>query len=48
MKQSRLRLLAERLGIISEYLDQTGRQVRRTSDATREMLLAVMGFDAPS
>jgi 4-alpha-glucanotransferase len=45
---SRLRQLAERLGIISEYLDQTGRQVRRTTDATREALLSVMGFDAPT
>jgi 4-alpha-glucanotransferase len=45
---SRLRQLAERLGIIPEYIDQTGRHVRRTSDATREALLSVMGFDAPT
>src|SRR5205823_9471524 len=44
----RLRELADRLGIIPEYVDQTGRGVRRTSDATREELLAVMGFDAPT
>ena len=44
----RLRELAERLGIISEYLDQTGRVTRHTSDATREALLSVMGFDAPT
>lgn len=43
-----LRELAERLGILSEYVDQTGRHLRRTSDATREALLAIMGFDAPS
>lgn len=47
-RPSRLRLLAERLGIVSEYIDQTGRHVRRTSDATREALLTVMGFDAPT
>ena len=44
----RLRALADRLGIVAEYLDQTGRHVRRTSDATREALLAIMGFDAPT
>ena len=45
---SRLRQLAERLGVIPEYLDQTGRQLRHTTDATREALLSVMGFDAPT
>ena len=44
----RLRELSERLGIISQYVDQTGRHTRRTSDATREALLGVMGFDAPT
>jgi 4-alpha-glucanotransferase len=44
----RLRELAERLGIIPEYLDQTGKFWRKTSDETREVLLSVMGFDAPS
>lgn len=44
----RLRELADRLGIISEYVDQTGRHNRRTSDETREALLAIMGFDAPT
>ena len=48
MSRSRLRQLAERLGIIPEYIDQTGRHVRRTSAATREALLSVMGFDAPT
>lgn len=44
----RLRELAERLGILSGYLDQTGRRTCRTTNATRERLLAVMGFDAPT
>lgn len=43
-----MRELADRLGIIPEYLDQTGRQVRRTADFTREVLLSIMGFDAPT
>jgi 4-alpha-glucanotransferase len=44
----RLRELAARLGIVPEYLDQTGKRIVRTSDATREVLLGVMGFDAPT
>jgi 4-alpha-glucanotransferase len=43
-----LRELADRLGIVSEYLDQTGSQVRRTSDETRQAILSVMGFDTPT
>src|SRR5205814_2242446 len=43
----RLRALAERLGILSEYVDMGGVR-RRTSDAAREELLAVMGFEAPT
>ena len=43
-----LRELADRLGIISEYVDQTGHHLRRTSDSTRESLLSIMGFDAPT
>src|SRR3979490_3080346 len=41
-----LRALAERLGIQSSYVDQTGESLRLTSDATREQLLAAMGYDA--
>lgn len=48
MTRPRLRLLAERLGIISGYVDQSGRELRRATDATRELLLSVMGFDAPT
>jgi 4-alpha-glucanotransferase len=43
----RLRELADRLGIVSEYIDMTGRRVR-ASDTTRETILAIMGFDAPT
>src|SRR6188472_1294870 len=41
-----LRRLADRLGIASAYLDQSGGQERVTTDATRERLLAAMGIDA--
>ena len=41
-----LRRLADRLGIVDAYLDQTGDELRRTPDATRERLLAAMGYDA--
>jgi 4-alpha-glucanotransferase len=40
-----LRQLARRLGIIDAYVDQTGRETRRTSDETRRALLAAMGFE---
>src|SRR5919201_3632796 len=45
-KPSALRELADRLGIIPEYVDQTGTERRATSDATRRRLLGVMGVDA--
>ncbi|MGH7678374.1 MAG: 4-alpha-glucanotransferase [Gemmatimonadaceae bacterium] len=47
MKRPGLRELARRLGILSEYVNMGGRTVR-ASDATREALLAVMGFEAPT
>ena len=36
------------MGIVSEYVDQAGTRLHRTSDHTRETLLAIMGFDAPT
>jgi 4-alpha-glucanotransferase len=41
-----LRRLADRMGIVESYLDQSGGEVRHTSDLTRQRLLAAMGFDA--
>ncbi|MEO8620037.1 MAG: 4-alpha-glucanotransferase [bacterium] len=41
-----LRKLADRMGIVDAYLDQSGGEMRQTSDATREKLLAAMGYDA--
>lgn len=41
-----LRSLSDEVGIIPSYLDQTGKEWRHTSDETRELLLAAMGFDA--
>ena len=46
MSHSALRALADRLGILPEYVDQTGRETRVTSDETRVAILAAMGFDA--
>ena len=41
-----LRRLADRMGIVESYVDQSGGEVRQTSDATRERLLGAMGLDA--
>ncbi len=41
-----LRRLADQVGILPEYVDQTGREVRTTSDETRRTLLRAMGFDS--
>jgi 4-alpha-glucanotransferase len=43
-----LHRLAARVGILPEYLDQTGTEVRRTSDDTRVAFLRAMGFEATS
>jgi 4-alpha-glucanotransferase len=44
--RSSLRALADDIGIIPEYVDQTGRERRKTSDETRVALLAALGIDA--
>jgi 4-alpha-glucanotransferase len=41
-----LRALADHVGILPSYLQQNGRDVRETSDATREALLSALGHDA--
>lgn len=41
-----LRALADRVGIMPSYLEQNGRDVRETTDATREALLSALGHDA--
>lgn len=43
-----IRALADHLGIIAEYVDQTGREQRATTDRTRVALLAAMGYEASS
>jgi 4-alpha-glucanotransferase len=46
-RRAHLRALAGELGILPSYVDVSGR-TRRTSDATRQALLAAMGIDASS
>ncbi len=43
-----LRRLADRLGILASYVPAGGGPPRCTSDATREALVAAMGYDASS
>ena len=43
-----LSALAERLGILASYVDQSGREERFTSDASREALVAALGHDGSS
>jgi 4-alpha-glucanotransferase len=43
---SPLRVLADRVGIVSRYLGQTGEETRVTSDETRVAILRTMGIDA--
>ena len=46
MSSDVLEELATEVGVIPEYLDQTGRETRKTSDATRQALLGALGIDA--
>ena len=46
--RSALQQLAERAGIIAEYVDQSGKETRRTTDETRVRLLHILGIDASS
>ncbi len=45
-RDTALRELGERLGIVSSYLSQDGTEHRSTSDETRVAILAAMGHDA--
>ncbi len=46
MADSSLRTLSDQLGILPEYVAQSGRQTRVTTDETRIAIIAAMGFDA--
>jgi len=45
-RPSALHALADYIGIVPEYVEQTGRDVRTTSDDTRRAVLAALGVDA--
>ena len=46
MRKSPVERLAEAVGIVPKYLDQTGKEWRKTSAESRTALLAAMGIDA--
>lgn len=45
-RSSPLRRLAAQVGIVPEYVDQTGKEKRQTTDETRRLLLGALGIDA--
>jgi 4-alpha-glucanotransferase len=46
VRKAALERLADAVGIVPKYLDQTGTEWRKTSDESRAALLAAMGIDA--
>jgi 4-alpha-glucanotransferase len=46
VSQSALHALADYIGIVPDYVEQTGRAVRTTSDETRRAFFAALGIDA--
>src|SRR5439155_24486164 len=48
VRESAVERLADAIGIVPKYLDQTGTEWRETAAASRIALLAAMGIDASS